>query len=847
VLRQALGENAPEVAKLMPELRQRYSDIPEPVSLPPEQERRYLLHGVGEFVERAARGQPLLLIFEDLHRADESTLLLLRHLAQRISEVPVLILGTYRHLELEPGRPLTAVLPDLLRQRRVEEFLLRRLDEDGVAAILEGRAGKRPPPELVSLVYSETEGNPFFVEEVFRHLHDAGKLFDDEGNFRSGIHIADTEVPRGVSLVIGHRLDRVGETCRRALTAAAVVGRTFRFDLLGSIANVEEEELLDAIEEAEHAILVEDASEGREARYAFVHEQIRQTLLSTLSTPRRQRLHVRVADALEKLYGSAVEDRAVDVAHHLYSAGAAADGERTARYLTLAGQRAIAALAFEDALRHFEAVRTILSPDDRESQARVLRLRAQALRGAARMDEALETFAEALESAPEGTERESIQYERASLQLDLFRAREAIEDLESLLVRARDAGDEKRELDVLLALGRAHYILSLDNPGYAQSARDSYQRAYDRAKELGDRRAMARALIPTGWFTDYWPDYREQAIANAKEAAALAEELGDEELALDGAMVGMRQLAPDEQVEVGESIRARLEARRDPLRLKEHYFWLMWQYWFRAELERCVETCDAGIALADQLGTEPVQYPTIKALALMDLGRLDEAWKSLGEEVADEEHRFGRAVQQVGVAVYLESVCAFEQAIETAKADLVEAQALSRTWMQGWLISLLTTLSVRTRDDALRAHVEKAIAETGFQPSPLSQAERHLAEGDPEEALRLANESTGGAERVGLRRIHLTGLELQLRILIRMGRSSEAASLAEEALAKIEETGFRSIAWRVRASRARALDQLGDSDAADRERAAARATLRELAARIPDPEHRARFETEGEV
>ncbi len=185
-LRQALGENAPEIAKLMPELRLRYPDIPEPVSLPPEQERRYLLHGVAEFVERAARATPLVLVFEDLHWADESTLLLLRHLAQRLAQIPVLALGTYRDTDLKPGSPLGAALPELLRQRLAEEIRLGPLGEAGVASLLAGRAGSAPPAKLVALVYAETEGNPFFVEEVFRHLHEAGKLLDEAGRWRSG-------------------------------------------------------------------------------------------------------------------------------------------------------------------------------------------------------------------------------------------------------------------------------------------------------------------------------------------------------------------------------------------------------------------------------------------------------------------------------------------------------------------------------------------------------------------------------------------------------------------------------------------------------------------------------------
>ncbi|MGH7894495.1 MAG: ATP-binding protein, partial [Candidatus Binatia bacterium] len=357
-LRQALGENAPEIAKLMPELRLRYADIPDAVTLPPEQERRYLLRAVSEFVERAARTTPLVLVFEDLHWADESTLLLVQHMAQRLPQIPVLVLGTYRDAELKPGRPLAAVLPGLLRQRLAEEIVLRRLTEDGVAALLEGRAGSKPPRELVALVYAETEGNPFFVEEVFRHLHESGKLFDEAGRWRSGVQIADTEVPRSVGLVIGQRLERVGDDCRRILTIAALAGKTFRSDLLGVFQGIGEDDLLDALEEAAGATLIEDVSTGREARYAFIHEQIRQSLLALLSTARRQRLHLRMADAMEALYRSDADAHAPDIAYHLYQAGAAAEGRRTASWLGRAAERALDALAFEDALRDLDAART---------------------------------------------------------------------------------------------------------------------------------------------------------------------------------------------------------------------------------------------------------------------------------------------------------------------------------------------------------------------------------------------------------------------------------------------------------------------------------------------------------
>ena len=846
-LRRALGENAAELAKLMPELRLRYPDIPDPVTLPPELERRYLLHAVSEFVERAARATPLMLVFEDLHWADESSLLLVQHLAQRVAHVPVLVIGTYRDTELNPGRPLAAVLPDLLRRHLAHEILLGRLSHDGVAALIQGRAGSPPPPELVTLVFSETEGNPFFVEEVFRHLHESGKLFDEKGQWHAGVQIADTEVPRSVGLVIGQRLERVSDDCRRILTIAALAGKAFRFDLLAGFQGIEEDDLLDALEEAGRATLIQDVSIGREARYAFVHEQIRQTLLAQLSFARRQRLHLRMANALEALYGTESEHYAAEIAHHLYQAGAAADGGRTACWLTQAAERALDALAFEEGLRHLDAARTVLGDHYTEHLARLWRLAARALRGLGRIDDALTAFAHALDVAPPGAERDAVLRARAQLRLDLFRGTEALADLEPLLARARQADDRSGEVDLLLMRGRGLYILSLDHSGRAAEARASYEEAYTRAKQLGDKRAMCQALIPTVWFTDYWHDYRPQAERNIEEAATLAADVGDEDLQIEAASGRFRLMtvgaAPGPAHDEALRLRQRLEARRDPLRLKEHLFWLMWHHWQRAEFAQCVATCDDGIALAAQLGSPPVQYPSIKGLALTDLGHFDEAWTAFLNEVADEEHPFGRCMQGLGMAFWFAALRALDHAEAKAKEVLEEAGRLSRTWMQRFMIEVLTCVAAwrGSGGKELAVWVAAKSAAIGFRPTEVAQAELALARDDFAGALAIAEGFLQSSSEPGLRRGHVMALELVLRALAELERWQELLPRADAALRVAEETGFRTRAWRILALRARARAATGDAGGAAADRAAAHRLIDDMARPIADPSLREAF------
>jgi predicted ATPase/class 3 adenylate cyclase len=347
-----MGDSAPEVAKLMPELRHKFPDIPEPAQLPPEQERRRMFNGVLDFISRAAHAQPLLLVLEDLHWADESTMLLLQHIVQRLHEIPVLTVGTYRDTELDVARSLAKALEELLRQRLAHDMILKRLPEADVSAMLQKQSKQKPPARLVELIYRETEGNPFFVEEIFKHFSEEGKLFDARGDWHPDVEIGEAEVPRGIRLVIGRRLERVSEKCRRTLSAAAIIGRGFSFDLLEELANLDEDSLFDSIEAAEQAQLITSKTDGGKARFIFSHELIRQTLVSNLSLPRRQRSHLRVAETLERLHLGALEEHAADLSYHFYQGGG--DPEKTIEYSVLAAERAFAQTAYEETVAQYQ-------------------------------------------------------------------------------------------------------------------------------------------------------------------------------------------------------------------------------------------------------------------------------------------------------------------------------------------------------------------------------------------------------------------------------------------------------------------------------------------------------------
>ncbi|MEP7215683.1 MAG: BREX system ATP-binding domain-containing protein, partial [Anaerolineaceae bacterium] len=355
-LRAALGDAALEVARLVTALRRFVPDLQNVRPPLPEEGRWPLFNGLRDFLGRASGNRLVLLTLEDLHWADESSLLLLQHIAQHLGQMPVLVIGTYREAELGVTLPLAKTLQELFRQRLAHDLVLHRLSEEGVAAMLQGHGLGPPPPQLVSLVYRETEGNPFFVEEVVRHLAEQGKLLETGGGWSSGAAIGELEVPRSVRLVIEQRLARVSDDCRHLLAIAAVVGRNFSFEILEALGELAPDAVLDAIEEAVRASLIQDASWGHDARYKFAHELVRQTLLSGLSLPRRQRLHLRIADAMERVFGGGLDAHLADLAFHYSQAGAGANPERVVHYSTLAGRQAMAQAAYSDGAAHFRSV-----------------------------------------------------------------------------------------------------------------------------------------------------------------------------------------------------------------------------------------------------------------------------------------------------------------------------------------------------------------------------------------------------------------------------------------------------------------------------------------------------------
>ncbi|MEE8158563.1 MAG: tetratricopeptide repeat protein, partial [Dehalococcoidia bacterium] len=257
----------------------------------------------------------------------------------------LLLAGAYRDVEMSRGHPLSQTLGALVREQLFHRVQLDGLTQQEVGELVQGGTGVNLTLEVAEVIHRRTDGNPFFVSEVTRHVT-LENITEDPGWV--------SVIPEGVRDAIGRRLNRLSEQCNQMLTTASVVGRDFEFRLLISLmGDITEDQVLAAMDEAVEVQLIEELPNSV-GLYQFTHALIQETLFEELSTTRRVRLHARIAEGLETLYGNDADAHATELAHHFAEAQTLTGPERMVRYSLMAGQQALASYAYEDALTYFE-------------------------------------------------------------------------------------------------------------------------------------------------------------------------------------------------------------------------------------------------------------------------------------------------------------------------------------------------------------------------------------------------------------------------------------------------------------------------------------------------------------
>lgn len=352
-LRTQLGAGAGDLAQLLPELRELFPEVPEPPSLEHEGARFRLFEAVSVFLRNAAKDGPLVLMLDDLHGADEPSLLLLRFVAREIADSRLLVVCAYRDVDPTLGAPLSAALAELVREPHTAQIGLAGLSEPDVAEYIELSTGAETVPRLVHAIHAETEGNPLFVGEVVHLLDAEGRLAEADAHLR---------IPPGVRAVIGERVGRLSERCRELLVVASVMGREFGLEALTRLSGLQSEDLLDVLDEAIAERVVGDVP-GAPGRLRFGHALIRDTLYDELSSARRLQLHQAAAGALEAAYAADIEPHLAELAHHFFAAAPAGVAGRAFEYSRRAGDRAASQLAYEEAARLYEMALTLAAQD----------------------------------------------------------------------------------------------------------------------------------------------------------------------------------------------------------------------------------------------------------------------------------------------------------------------------------------------------------------------------------------------------------------------------------------------------------------------------------------------------
>jgi hypothetical protein len=456
------------------------------------------------------------------------SLLLLRHLAGQGALPRGLIIATYRSSELGREHPLTAVLADLRRQEGIERVALTGLHDAEVVELIQGAAGHDLDAEglaLASEIVRETDGNPFFVTEMLRHLRDSGEIVQDQqGRWRPAASIREVGLPESVREVVARRVERLDPEAASALRAAAVIGQEFELALLARVTERSEDRLLDLLEAAVAAAVITESAE-HPGRFAFAHGLIRHTLYEDLGATRRARTHRRVAEALEES-GADRGDRVGELAHHWTLATEAADPGKAIEYARLAAQRSLARLAPDAAVEWYEKALALL--DGHPQPDHVLRC------------ELLIGLGEALRQGGRGFRRTLLDATRLALSLGdgAAAARAALANTRGS-TSAYGMIDEQRIelLDAVLrhvqsgqiALrARLMSLLALElvfDPDYRRR-RSLSDEALELARQSGDDRALAQVLRDRA-YTIWAPGTVDTRRSDGDQLLELAEQLDD--------------------------------------------------------------------------------------------------------------------------------------------------------------------------------------------------------------------------------------------------------------------------------------------------------------------------------
>src|SRR5437588_7375118 len=352
---------APQVlASLFPDLTVRLGDRGVPSASPPEQARLRLYEAIGAFLEAIGTSHELVLILDDLQWADSASLDLLCHLARRQSHARLLLLGAYRESEFAHHPALARTVAELSRQRRLTTVAVGPLAAHEVDTLASTRLGAPLSPEASALLYGQSEGNPFFAEELLHGWIETRALAHQRGQWLA-ITPFDQALPPTIVGALNQRFARLSPMSIDHLRIAAIIGRTFDLALLAAIETQEIEVIEEQLRDAVHARLVLDNQQGT---LTFSHDNIRECLSAEVSTFRRRRLHGIIGQLLEERYASARMLSLQQLAELAFHFARSPDRAKGINYAHRAAVQALQTFAAEEAMIHYQTALDLLGSEE---------------------------------------------------------------------------------------------------------------------------------------------------------------------------------------------------------------------------------------------------------------------------------------------------------------------------------------------------------------------------------------------------------------------------------------------------------------------------------------------------
>lgn len=446
---EAIGSGRAAISRMVPE-------VVDPIGASSPTSRIEEFDALSALLKRVAEREPLVLLLEDLHAADESSQLMLQYLAREVRDDRIFLVATLDVEEVDIKPRQASFFAEITREG--VEVSLRGIDEEAIAQLYELLVGHKAEDTMVAGLMSATEGNPLFVTEAIAMLSATGELHRPD-------HSAGFRVPRNVRDMFRRRLSALSDETHALLTMASVIGREFDIPLLSRVAILEADTTLALLDGAVAAGVIHET--GALGRYRFTHVLIRETAYEDLSPANRMRVHRLVAEAVEEA-ATRDQDRLPELAHHWFKAAQAGDPVKALSFTEQAANRALASGAHEEAARLYQRALKVaelaFAPDDQIEKLNQALLTARAATG-------------------------SIIPESSDAEHDLRFAREGeywtivYQGVTSRLKDSKGLGFLAR---LLVAPGREIHVLDLVNPGQGDGGTGRRDTEDLRSEGLGD-------------------------------------------------------------------------------------------------------------------------------------------------------------------------------------------------------------------------------------------------------------------------------------------------------------------------------------------------------------------------